>query len=286
MTAEAAPPGANADQIAYWNAQAGETWAAWQERLDRQIEPLGRRAMEALAPRAGERIIDIGCGCGQTTLELAGQVGPSGDVLGVDVSAPMLAVAARRPTNAGAGGARFRQADAQVFAFEPAGADAAFSRFGVMFFADPLAAFANIRTGLTQGGRLAFVCWRCVADNPFMTLPFAAALPFLPEPPPPTDPLAPGPFAFADGERLRGILEAAGFNDIALTAHDQAIGAGNLEESTETALRIGPLGRILREQPALESMVRAAVRAALAPHATPAGVLIASASWIVTAKNP
>jgi len=285
MTVDAASP-ANAEQTAFWNAEAGESWARLQDRLDRQLQPLGRRVMAALGLASAERVIDIGCGCGQTSLELAQAVGPRGSVLGIDVSAPMLAVARGRAPPPGSAPVRFIEADAQVFDFQQAVADAVFSRFGVMFFADPIAAFANIRAALRPGGRLAFVCWRDVALNPFMTLPFAAAAPFLPEPPAPADPLAPGPFAFADGERLRAILAGAGFADIALIPHDQAIGPGNLEETTQVALNIGPLGRALRETPGRTQAVREAVRAALAPHVTADGVLLASASWIVTAANP
>ncbi|MHB8528119.1 MAG: class I SAM-dependent methyltransferase [Caulobacteraceae bacterium] len=276
---------ANPDQIGYWNAEAGQTWAELQDRLDRQIEPLGRRAMAALAPRPGERLIDVGCGCAQTTLELAAAVGPRGEVLGVDVSEPMLRRARARPSPPHAAKARFVEADAQVFPFEPAGADGVFTRFGVMFFAVPLAAFANLRAALRPGGRLAFVCWRDISLNPFMTLPFETALPFLPPQPPVADPQAPGPFAFADGERLRAILTRSGFTDIALAAHDEAIGGGDIEATTETALRIGPLGRVLRENPHLEQAVRGAVRAAIAPHAGRDGVLLPSASWIVSART-
>ena len=276
---------ANADQIDYWNATAGETWVALNARLDRMIEPLGQAAMASLAPAPGERVIDIGCGCGQTTRELAARVGETGRVLGVDVSAPMLAVARDRAGRAGLTQASFLQADAQTHAFEPGGADAVFSRFGVMFFADPVAAFANIRAALAPRGRLAFLCWRAVSENPMMALPFAAALPHLPEAPSAPDPLAPGPFAFADGVRLCGILENAGFHDIVIAPHDQPISSGDLDESVDTALRVGPLGAILRERPDLAGAVVEAVRAALAPFVTDAGVRLDSATWIVTARK-
>jgi len=276
---------ASADQIDYWNAAAGATWAALNARLDRLIEPLGRAAMDALAPRLGERAIDIGCGCGQTTVDLAARVGETGRVLGVDVSTPMLTVARDRAGKAGLAQVNFLQADAQTHAFEPGGADAVFSRFGVMFFADPKAAFANLRAALAPGGRLAFLCWRAAAENPMMTLPFAAALPHLPQAPLPPNPLAPGPFAFAGGERLRGILEGAGFQDIDIAPHDQRICSGDLDESVDTALRVGPLGAILREHPDLADAVIDAVCAALAPFATDAGVRLDSATWIVTARK-
>lgn len=278
--------GANADQIAYWNNSAGATWAALQDRLDRQIEPLGQRAMDAGAPKAGEQVLDIGCGCGQTSLELAQRVGPNGQVLGVDISEPMLEVARRRGGEAGLANVSFLAADAQTRAFPPGGFDLAFSRFGVMFFDDPTAAFRNIAAALRPDGRLAFVCWRPLAENPWMGAPMQAALSLLPPMPPPADPTAPGPFAFADPERLRGILAAAGLVDIDIAPHDQMIGGNDLDETVAMSLRVGPLGAVLRENPELKDGVVGAIREALARHLTPQGVMLASATWIVTAKRP
>lgn len=282
MTVQSA---ANADQITYWNARAGETWAALQDKLDRQIECLGLTAMAALDPRPGERLLDIGCGCGQTSLELAERVGEDGAVTAVDISAPMLAVAKARAAEAGARQITFIEADAQTYPFAPRKLDAAFSRFGVMFFEDPTAAFHNIASGLVPGGRLAFVCWRALAENPWMTTPFAAALPLLPQAPEPPTPNAPGPFAFADPDRVRGILQTAGFGEIEITPHDQLIGGNDLETSVGVSLQVGPLGAILREQPHLKDVVTNAVREALRPHVTDRGVLQPSATWIVTARR-
>ena len=274
---------ANPDQAAYWNAGAGETWASLQDRLDHQLEPLGQRAMATLAPTPGERILDIGCGSGQTSLALAQAVSPAGSVLGVDISHPLLEVAQGRVADLT--NLAFQEADAQVAPFEAAKFDAAFSRFGVMFFADPPAAFANIRRALKPGGRLAFVCWRAPAENPFMTLPMAAAAGLLPPSPPvATDPHAPGPFAFADAERVRTILASAGFTDIAITGHDQKIGSGDLDQTLTVALKVGPLGAVLREHPDQRVAVIAAVRQALAQHDGPDGVKIACATWIVSAR--
>jgi SAM-dependent methyltransferase len=277
---------ANADQITYWNASAGETWAALQDQLDHQIEPLGARAMDALAPAPGERVIDIGCGCGQTTLALAGRVGAGGAVLGVDISQPMLAVARRRVAAQGLDQVSLVEADAQTHAFPPGAFDAVFSRFGVMFFADPTIAFANIRKALRPGGRLGFVCWRPFADNPWMMVPMAAAQQHLPPLPPPPDPFAPGPFAFADADRLRGILTAAGFSDIEIAPLDARIGAPDLDQAVEVALKVGPLGALLRDQPDKAGVVVEAIREALAPHLGPEGVRLPSATWIVTAVAP
>jgi SAM-dependent methyltransferase len=274
---------ANAAQVAYWNEATGATWAELQEPLDRQLAPLGRRAMQALAPRPGEQILDIGCGSGETSLELAAAVGPGGQVLGVDISRPLLDVARRR--GAGVPGVAFIEADAQTFAFEVARFDGVFSRFGVMFFADPPAAFANLRRALRPGGRLAFVCWRRPDENPIMTLPMQAALKHLP-PPEPTDPTAPGPFAFADPDRVRTILGQAGFADVALTPYGAPVGGGDLNATLGLALRVGPLGRMLRENPDKREAVIADVRAALAAHEGPDGVKLDSATWIVTARAP
>ncbi|HWA62483.1 MAG TPA: methyltransferase domain-containing protein, partial [Caulobacteraceae bacterium] len=198
--------GPNAGQAAYWNTLAGATWVAMQDKLDRQIAGVGAATIAVLDPRPGEKILDVGCGCGASSLELARAVGATGEVLGLDISAPMLEVARRRAAEAGLAQARFQVGDAQVWPFEPGTYDALFSRFGVMFFADPTAAFSNLRRALKPDGRMTFLCWRTVADNPIMTVPGAAAAKLFPAEPPasPPDPNAPGPFAFADGERLRG----------------------------------------------------------------------------------
>ncbi len=274
--------GPNAAQITYWNEVVGPTWAAMHDALDGELGVLGLRAIERLAPRPDERLIDIGCGCGATTLELARRVGPAGLVTGADISAPMLDVARRRAADAGLGQTRFLQVDAQTHGFDAA--DGAFSRFGVMFFADPVAAFANIRRALKQGGRLAFVCWQSLENNPWMTVPLAAITPLLPgAAPPPITPGAPGPFAFADGERLRGLLAAAGFTEIEVSSNREQIGWGDLETSVNTALRVGPVGVAARENPDLRPQIRDAVRAAFAAHQTSEGVRLESGSWIVRA---
>lgn len=270
----------NADQAKYWNAGAGETWAALQDRLDHQLAPLGQIAMSALVPEAAEHILDIGCGTGQTTHQLAAATGAAGSVLGVDISRTLLDVAGARPPSPGVS---FQEADAQTHRFEAGKFDAAFSRFGVMFFADPIAAFKNIRAALKTGGRLAFVCWRTPAENVFMTLPMATAAPLLP-PTAPAPPPTQGPFAFADPDHVRNVLNAAGFTAIKLVAHDQKIGSGDLEQTLNVALKIGPLGTALREHPDCADAVIDAVRAVLAAHEGPDGVKLPSATWIVTAR--
>ena len=278
-------PSANAAQSEYWNAAAGETWAQFQEPLDRQIEPLGLAAIDVLQPVPGERIIDIGCGCGQTSLTLAARVAPSGSVVGIDLSRPMLEVARQRLRPAANLRVDFRQLDAQNGDIGRGVFDAAFSRFGVMFFSDPVAAFRNIGASLKRGGRLVFVCWRPLAENPWMLAPLQAALPFIPPVAPP-DPTAPGPFAFADAGRVRSILSDAGFALVTTEPFDARIGGGDLEQSLKLALRLGPLGAALREHPELSGKVAGAVRDLLSKYHTPGGVLVPSAVWIVRAQNP
>ena len=275
----------NLAQVEYWNATAGETWARFQDQLDRQLAPLGLEAMQALSATAGEQLIDVGCGCGHTTLELARRVGPDGAVLGVDISQPMLEVARRRGAEAPELTARFREADVQTVDLGTSVFDAAFSRFGVMFFSDPPAAFANLRRSLKSAGRLAFVCWRPFADNPWMGAPMAAALPFIPAPGP-VDPLAPGPFAFADADRVRAILTEAGFTAIDIRTHDTQIGGADVEQTLQLAFRVGPLGASLREDPSRAGLIADAVRRVLEDHLTPEGVLMPAAVWIVTARCP
>ncbi len=258
-------------------------WAEVREALELQLAPLGRRALEVLTPRPGESVLDIGCGGGETALELARAVAPGGAVLGVDLSAAVLAFAQHLAKDCER--VRFVQADAQVFPFEPASFDAAFSRFGVMFFADPTAAFINIRRSLRPNGRVAFVCWRALEENPLDVLPLQAASAHLPQQPT-HDPDAPGPFAFANPDRVRSILEGAGFEEIEIAAHDEEVGSGDLETMLAVCSRVGALGKILRENRELRTAALPAVRSALAAHDGPDGVRLNAATWVVTARAP
>jgi SAM-dependent methyltransferase len=279
----------NAEQHRYWNELAGPIWVAHQERLDRQIGPHGERALALLAPAPGERMIDLGCGCGDSTLALARRVAPGGHVLGLDLSEPMLARARERAAAAGLANVAFRVADVQSARLDAGAFDAAFSRFGVMFFADPVAAFRNVLRALRPGGRLVFACWRPVQENPWVLVPMAAAAPLLTLPPPPPED-APGPFAFGDAERVRSILAAAGFEGIALEPIDLPMSpaGGDLDEAAETFLQVGPLASMLREANASEALreqVRGAVRKAFEPHLRGGRVELGSAIWLVQARR-
>src|SRR6266853_1819734 len=184
----------NTAQIEYWNGGAAETWVAQQERLDRELDPLGRAALVALAPRRGEHLLDVGCGSGQTTLQLADALGSAGRVVGIDVSLPLLAAARRRSRVANVS---FVHADAQKHAFEQP-FDAIYSRFGVMFFDDPVAAFANLRRALRPGGTLAFVCWADVRTNDWFMITGLAVLSITRRPAHQVEAIRRAPFSLAD----------------------------------------------------------------------------------------
>ena len=280
--------GPNAEQITYWNQTAGPKWVALEEVLDAQIRGLGEAAMDGLGIGRGERVLDLGCGTGQTSLELARRVGPNGHVTAVDISAPMLGRARDRARAAGATNVTFVPADVQTHRFEPGTADVAFSRFGIMFFADPPAAFTNLHGALRPGGRLGFVCWQALPENPWMAVPVMAAAQHITIPIP-TSPDAPGPFAFANPDRVRAILEQAGFVDVAFTDQRATLtvgGNGSLEQAVGFILQMGPAAATIREAtPELRETVAAAVREALAPYHTPEGVRMSSASWVVTARR-
>jgi SAM-dependent methyltransferase len=278
--------GPNAAQITHWNGAMGETWVRLQEHLDDQFVPLTETAIDRAAVREGERILDVGCGTGKTTLELAERVGTGGKVLGLDISGPMLELARRRLASTGLAQASFEQVDAQTHAFSPSSFDLVFSRFGVMFFADPVAAFGNLRSALRKGGRLTFMCWRAPNENPWIAIPMAAAFQHIPRPPAPP-PGAPGEFAFADGERVRAILSEAGFADVRVDPVDGTIGRSSLDDAVFMTLNMGPVAAVLRDTGGdKREIVAEAVRGALAPHMRPEGLHLPAAVWIAQARNP
>jgi len=229
------------------------------------------------APRPGERVLDVGCGCGTTSMMLAERVG--GSVVGVDISAPMLAEARRR-----APALTFLEADAATHRFDTS-FDLLFSRFGVMFFDDPPAAFGNLRAAIAPGGRMVFVCWRALRDNPWAFMPLVVARDLLP-PMEPLDPEAPGPFAFADGDRLERILAAAGLRDVEVAAHDDLMRLGSdAADAADQVLMVGPLARAASSLPEeVRAVIRARISEAAGEFVTPRGVDIPAAVWLVTAR--
>ena len=275
----------NADQLAYWNGPAGERWAARQQAQDILLGPVAELLIDRARPAAGERVIDVGCGSGATTIAFAKKVGASGHVMGIDISGPMLARArASAPRDLPVD---FVMADATVYPFDPASFDLLASRFGVMFFADPVRSFANMRRALRPSGRLAFACWREPRENPWMIAPLQAVYKHVPKLPP-QGPEDPGPFAFASEERVHRILGEAGFKGIEMEpcplSLDIAIGGG-LDAAVQSALEIGPTHRALEGQPAeIRAAAIQSLREALAPLARGDTVVLPGSIWIVTAR--
>lgn len=281
------PPQAFNDlQRERWNGDDGEYWVRQQDRLDRGLAPVLGPLLAFAAPVPGSTAIDVGCGCGATTIELARAIGPSGRVVGLDISAPMLAVTRERLREFP--NASCRLGDAAELPLSDLGAELIISRFGVMFFGDPVAAFANLRTGLRPGGRLRFACWRPVDENPWLQVPLHAAYEHVARLPKP-EPEEPGPFAFSDTARVSRILTAAGFTAPSFTPLDiqmDLAAGGTLDDAVLQASDTGPTKRALADQ---QDAVRAAalesIRRALEPYASPAGVKLPGAVWLVAADR-
>ena len=275
----------NADQIAYWNGPSGQRWADRHAVQEALLGPIAGVLIARARPAPGERVLDVGCGSGATTVAFAKAVAPEGFVLGLDVSDPMLSQArAQAPKGLPLD---FVLADATVHPFEPQSFDLLASRFGVMFFADPVASFANLHRALKRSGRLAFACWREPRENPWMMTPLIAVYRHVPKMPP-VGPEEPGPFAFASEERVKRILTAAGLVDVAMEprnlAMDIAIGGG-LDAAVDGALQIGPASRALQGHPPETcAAAKASIREILAPFAKGQSVALQGSIWIVTAR--
>jgi SAM-dependent methyltransferase len=243
------------------------------ELIDRQLDPLGRAAMDALAPDPGQTVIDIGCGAGQTLVQLAERVGPAGRVIGVDVAPGVLAVARRRTAHRANIG--LRRADAATIDLLDQYADALYSRFGVMAFADPARAFRNLRRMTRTGGRIAFVCWRSLAENELDALPIrAAGIGIAADP---------APFSFEQADSVTDVLHSAGFGAVTVNAFDAQVSCGGIDETLAVLTGVGALGKILRDRPDLKPQAREQVRAALPAPAADGLIWLGAASWIVTA---
>lgn len=280
----------NERQIADWNGKSGQRWLTWQERLDAMLAPYGAAALAAAAAQPGERVLDIGCGSGESTLDLARAVGPGGSVLGVDISEPLVARARERAAAAGLDAA-FCVADAAHYPFAPRRADVLFSRFGLMFFDDPAAAFAHLHGALRPGGRLATVVWGGLADNGWARVPIEALRDLVPVPPLEKMEAA-GPFSFADRDRAAALLAGAGFRDIAFArcAAEVPFGLGATAseagaDALEQAFHLGPMRALLARQEApVREAAFAAVRAAFAARADARGVVLPGLGWVITAR--
>jgi SAM-dependent methyltransferase len=270
------------EQMKLWNGPSGHAWAEGQEMLDGLFKPVEEKLAEALVADTARTVLDVGCGTGSTTLAAARRIAPAGHCVGIDISEPMLEVARAR---AGREGARvtFIHADAQTHVFEPVSFDRIISRFGVMFFGDPVRAFANLRHAARDGAQLDVITWRSPAENTFMTTAERAAAPLLPQMPP-REVNAPGQFAFADAHRVRGILAQAGWASIDLQPLDVVC------VMPEQALRfhvtrLGPVGVMLQnvDEPT-RARVTEALLAAFRPFVQGAQARFTAACWRLSAR--
>ena len=283
---------ANEAQKEYWNGEVGARWAERDDFMTRLLEPAAFALLEKISPESGIDAIDIGCGGGSQTITLAEKIGVGGSVLGVDISAPLLDCARERLIRQGLVRVRanveFLKADASTHGFVAESADLLFSRFGVMFFDDPFAAFANLRQALRPNGNLGFCCWREKSENDWINLPYQAIRPCLPEQPE-EDPFAPGPFAFARHEYVFEILGKAGFSGIQIIPCDVSLSFGpskDIQAAVKELTLTGPLAKLMAD---LSDDVRAmafdSVVTALEPHYQDGTVTLSGALWLVMAKK-
>jgi len=280
---------AGARMARYWNSPATAPWVTLQDRLDGLLAPAGAAALRQANPEAGEHVLDVGCGCGATTLEIAGAVSNRGRVFGVDVSEQMLARARERIVEKQLAQAGLALADAGTYSFEPQAYDLIYSRLGIMFFADPIAAFANLRSALKPSGRMTFLCCRTPAENTYISTAVQAARPLLPpDAVPVPGPEEPGMFSLADPSRIQHILAHAGFREIELLRHDERMrlaGPGGVVEAAEFSLQFGPLTRVLSEMaPALREAVLSKVSDVYRQIEGPEGLVLQGAFWIASAR--
>lgn len=269
-------------QIAGGDARV-RVWLEIREPLERQLEPLGRAAISQLRLGAGDRVLDIGVGIGSTPTTLAKLVGPDGKVVGIDMLSAALDV--MRSEASSTTNVSFLHGDAEVYPFLPGSFDAAFSRFGVMFFTNPVVAFVNIRRAIRSGGRIAFVCWRRLAENELDAVPIRAASPHLP-----AQLIAEAEeashFSFADTNFLRGMLTQAGYVGIDISEHDVDVRTGDLSSMVRVCSQVGSLGAVLREHPEFRREAVSALEKALIAYDGPAGPTLRAATLIVRASVP
>lgn len=268
-------------EAAYWNETGGERWVENIDRLESMLQGMSEHLLERAAPRHRERVLDIGCGGGVTSAAFAAAVGDGGHVDGADISAVILDVARKRYSHCR--NLEFITADAGVHAFEPGTYDLITSRFGVMFFPDPTRAFANLHRAGRSGGRLVFMCWRSLPENPWMGEPVAAAFTVLPRPEK-ADPDAPGPFSLADPGKVERILGNAGFRAIALSPIDENLNLGELAPALDFMTKMGPAAEPFQNaSPADRDAAIAAMRAVMTQRVTQDGLIMPAATWLVEA---
>jgi len=274
----------NEDQIEYWNGEASTKWVTRSADLDAMLAPFIDAILSEARPQPGEVVLDVGCGAGALSLAAAARVGPTGGVTGIDVSRPLLDLARRR-AGAMALPVRFEEADASSYrADQPV--DCAVSRFGVMFFDDPKGAFTSMRRNLRPEGRMVFACWQAPEHNEWATLPLRLALPFLDSPPERPPEVAPGPFAFADADRVRAILEGGGWKSVQVSPWqgEMTLPGATPEETAAFMLGLGPLSRLLAGNDVVLDKVRDELCQTLGERQSEEGsVRLGASAWIVSA---
>lgn len=270
------------NQATLWNTTSGCAWVESQQLLDHILQPFEDALMQAIRPGSSSRLLDVGCGTGGTTVSASRLLGEKSACTGIDISEPMLAVARTRAEREHVS-AKFICADAQTHAFDAASFDTIISRFGVMFFADPVAAFANLRRAATKGAQLCFISWRGAADNPFMTTAERAAAPLLPNIPP-RIPDGPGQFGFADSQRVHGILEQSGWSEIDPQPLNVVCSLPEAE-LIGYFTKFGPVGQALHQaDETTRNRVIATVRTAFDPYVHGSEVRFNAGAWVVTAR--
>lgn len=276
----------NQEQSEFWEALAPD-WLASTDHTEMVSKGFGAAAMDRLALQAGQLVLDIGCGSGSTTVALAGRVGSGGEAVGVDIAPAMVTAARDEAAAAGVTNATFLACDAQVEPLGDASFDAAFSRFGVMFFADPSTAFVNIRRALRPGGVFAFACWENIFANEWMFVPGSAVVAVTGALPPMPGPDEPGPFAFADPARIDSLLTGAGFTQIEITSRADTVvlPEAELESLVSLTRRVGPVREALRTADADTAVrIEGAVRDALLDRLEDGVVRLSAAAHIVSAQ--
>jgi SAM-dependent methyltransferase len=275
---------ANVEQDEYWNTAGGTHWVEHQDRFDAMLAPLESRLHDAAAISASDHVLDVGCGCGSTT-RAAARTAMAGDALGIDLSAAMLERARAVAEQDGLTNVRFVRGDAQVYRFDEAAFDLTISRFGVMFFSDPTAAFTNLARAVRGSGRTVFLCWQDLLDNEWILVPRIAAAAHVPVPE--FSPDEPGPLSLGDPDRVRTILTAAGWRDVDLDEVRGAIRLG--ADADDTAAFLGGTGSVRRlfegVDEATVGRAMDSVREALVSYETPSGVFLGSAAWLVSARR-
>ena len=278
----------NAGMAEFWNGNGGKNWISRETRLESSLKVFGQQAIDAGGISPGQRILDIGFGCGETTIELAQKVGPQGRVHGVDISVAMVEAAETKAVKSGTSNVSFECSDAQTKTFPADHYDLVFSRFGVMFFDDPIGAFKNIYTSLKPGGRLAFICWAPRDQNAWVGLPLQVVAKHLSLPAPPAID-EPGPFSLSEGPRVSGILGAAGFANISVEPFQTPfVLGGDVDEALSFLMQLAPSGSAINNAEAdEETRVQIALDMAelLKSHESDKGVCMSAAALLVTATK-